>query len=287
MLSDILRPGRPIVWINASDLYNRTPFLFSPLTFAALCSDPSRYPLSLAVAASAAVPVAFVPIVLANYPAACQTNLPPWISRVLASRSAGAQAKAFAQALERYRNADAMKFVKLADGGLTDNFGLSGLVIARAEEERPYAPLSAQSIVRLQRIVFIVVNAGSEAPAPWAKTVEGPSGAEMIRAISDTAIDSAVRSGFDAFRLTVREWEAAARKWRCSLPQTQARSLGAAPGWHCSNIKFEITEVAFNQLDPMRAAELSAIPTRFRLPPESVDALIDAGARSIILQLKK
>lgn len=286
-LSDILRPGRPIVWINASDLYNRTPFLFSPLTFAALCSDPKQYPLSLAVAASAAVPVAFVPIVLANYPAACQTPLPPWVDRVLQSPSAGAQAKAFALALKRYRDPDAMRYIKLADGGLTDNFGLSGLVIARAEEQRPYAPLSARSVVRLSRVNFIVVNAGSESAASWAQTVEGPSGAEMIKAISDTAIDSAVRSGFDAFRLSVREWEAAARKWRCSLSQAEARRFGAAADWRCSNIKFEITEVAFNQLDPAWAAQLSAIPTRFHLPPESVDSLINAGAVLVSRQLKR
>ena len=40
------QPGKPIVWINASDLYNRTPFLFSPLTFAALCSDLDKLPIS-------------------------------------------------------------------------------------------------------------------------------------------------------------------------------------------------------------------------------------------------
>ena len=34
-LADLYQPGKPIIWLNASDLYNRTPFLFSPVTFAA------------------------------------------------------------------------------------------------------------------------------------------------------------------------------------------------------------------------------------------------------------
>ena len=41
-LADLYQPGKPIVWINASDLYNRTPFVFSPVTFQALCSDPTQ-----------------------------------------------------------------------------------------------------------------------------------------------------------------------------------------------------------------------------------------------------
>jgi NTE family protein len=102
-LGDLFQPGKPLVWINASDLYNRTPFLFSPETFAALCSDIRKYPLSNAVAASAAVPVAFVPTVLESFPTACSTPLPPWVGRVIADRNAGAQVRAFAEALTHYR----------------------------------------------------------------------------------------------------------------------------------------------------------------------------------------
>ena len=49
-LGDLFQQGKPIIWLNASDLYNRTPFLFSPVTFAALCSDIGKFPLSYAVA---------------------------------------------------------------------------------------------------------------------------------------------------------------------------------------------------------------------------------------------
>ena len=94
-LGELFQQGKPIIWINASDLYNRTPFLFSPVTFAALCSDIGKYPLSQAVAASAAVPVAFVPIVLESFPAACSTPLPPWVDRVLADRRRGSASAGF------------------------------------------------------------------------------------------------------------------------------------------------------------------------------------------------
>ena len=281
-MGDLIQPGKPIVWINASDLYNRTSFHFSPPTFAALCSDVRRYPLSQAVAASAAVPVAFAPIVLETFPDACSAPLPPWVERVLADRTASAQARAFAHALMRYRDAGQIRYVKLADGGLTDNFGLSGLVIARAAADRPYMPLTAERAVQLRRMVFVIVNSGRAPEGDWARSVEGPSGAALLNAVTDTAIESAVRSGFDAFRLSIREWEDATRKWRCRLSAAEARKLGARSDWHCSNIKFEIAEVAFDQLDPQRAARLSAVPTRLHLPEDQVDLVVQAGMDVIL-----
>lgn len=281
-MGELYRPDRPIVWLNASDLFHRTPFLFSAVTFDALCSDVRKFPVSQAVAASAAVPVAFVPIVLESFPQACAPALPSWVDRAIADRDSGAQLRAFAQALASYRDPAQMRYLKLADGGLTDNFGLSGLVIARAAASKPYMPLTADKAVRLRRMVFIVVNAGRPPIGGWSRTLEGPTGAALLDAVTDTAIDSAVRSGFDAFRLSIREWESAIRKWRCDLSARDARALGADADWRCSNIKFEITEVSFDRLDKETAAHLSAIPTRFKLPAEDVDLLIGAGAEAVI-----
>jgi len=282
-LGDVFQPGKPIVWLNASDLYNRTPFLFSPVTFAALCSDVRRYPLSLAVAASAAVPIVFVPIVLESYPAACTEPLPLWADRALTNPKAGADVKAFAQALKRYRT-DQVHYLKLADGGITDNFGLTGLVVARAAADKPYMPLTPDKAVRLRRVVFVIVNSGQAPSGTWSQTIEGPTGAALLGAVTDTAIDSAVRSGFDAFRLTLRDWEEATRKWRCSLSGTEARRLGASRDWRCSGIRFEINEVAFNRFDPNIAAKLNGIPTRFKLETEEVDLLIRSGHDAVASQ---
>jgi NTE family protein len=281
-LGDLYQPGKPVVWINASDLYNRTPFLFSPLTFRALCSDAHSYPLSQAVAASAAVPVAFVPIVLATFPDGCNDPLPRWVERALANRNAGAQVRAFALALQRYRDPGQIRYVKLADGGLTDNFGLSGIVIARESAGEPYAPLPRDRAVRLRRIVFVIVNAGLGSRGDWARTVRGPSGVDMLGAVTDTAINSAVRSGFDAFRLVVREWEDQTRKWRCRLSPAELARYGVGKDWRCSAISFDVVQVSFDQLDPARAARLSDVQTRLSLPVDEVDLLIEAGADVIM-----
>jgi NTE family protein len=136
-------------------------------------------------------------------------------------------------------------------------------------------------MVRLRRLIFIIVNASGESSRGWAKTLEGPSNTDLIKAISDTAVDSALRTKFDAFRLTVREWEAAVRDWRCKLPKAGATRLGAPSDWACANIKFEIAEIAFDQLDPALASKLAAIPSRFQLSTEQVTSLIAAGAEAL------
>jgi NTE family protein len=74
--ADLYRTNKPGVWINATDLCNRTPFPFIPPVFTSLCSDLSQLRVSEAVAASMAVPLAFTPVVLQTFPNDCLTPLP-------------------------------------------------------------------------------------------------------------------------------------------------------------------------------------------------------------------
>lgn len=67
-------------WINAADVANQTTFLFTPETFDALCSDLSRYPLSDAVAASAAFPLVFAPVVVEAHQGGCDYAEPDWLT---------------------------------------------------------------------------------------------------------------------------------------------------------------------------------------------------------------
>ena len=157
--TDVLKPGLPRLWINASDIYNRTTFIYNQTNFGALCSDLRRYPLSEAVAASAAVPFIFAPIVIENYADKCHFNAPDWVDS--ADRpGAPAILRASAAAIQRYREKNDVKFVKLLDGGMTDNLGLSGFVLELAAATKPYEPLTPRQAVNLRRFLFVVVDAG-------------------------------------------------------------------------------------------------------------------------------
>ena len=175
----LLAKGRPVVLINATDVYDRTPFLFVPQTFAAACSDITKYPLAAGVAASAAVPAAFAPVIIETFPGRCRAPLPSWMVKAAKDPSASPLVHSFATAMERIHSGK-VKYVKLFDGGLIDNYGLSGITILRAAQDTPYGPLRPAEAVNLRRFLFLVVDAGQGPQGNWSKTLEGPAGKDLV-----------------------------------------------------------------------------------------------------------
>lgn len=277
----LLSERRPRVWINATDIYNRTPFVFGRVAFDAICSDIADYPLAAAVAASAAVPLAFAPVVLETFPGRCNTPLPDWITRAAGNPDAPPLLHAFAKGVRGYHDGS-MKYVKLLDGGLSDNYGLSGFTIARDSAAAPYEPMGRAEAARLRRILFLVVDSGRGPQGDWAGKLDGPSGTDLVDAVTSAALDASVRASYAAFEGAMASWREGLVRWRCALPAAEvARLRGANPGWNCRDIKLFIGRLAFDQLDAARAARLSSVETRFRLPTETVDDLIAAGADAL------
>jgi NTE family protein len=273
--------GRPPqVWINASDIYNHTPFVFGPVAFDALCSDIRSYKIADAVAASAAVPLAFAPIVLETFPGGCSTRLPDWIERARHNPEAQPLLRSFAQATARYHDGS-MKYVKLLDGGLVDNFGLSGFSIGILSGQRAHDPMTEKQAVRVRRIMVLVVDAGRGLSGNWINSLEGPSGIELVSAAADTAIDASVRSSYTAFSALLAEWTAKVRGWRCGLSADDRARLGVGADWKCNDLKTFVERISFDRLDPARAASLEAVPTRLTLPADQVDMLIEGGAAAL------
>ncbi|MDQ3439431.1 MAG: patatin-like phospholipase family protein, partial [Planctomycetota bacterium] len=120
-----LRPDRPRLLINATDLQTGKPFVFTNESFDKLHSDLASYPIAHAVAASAAVPVLLHHVTLRDH----------------------------STAFKQYRH--------LIDGGVTDNLGIRTLTdlyngqieaAKRAGAPNPY-PRGA---------VFLVLDARTE-----------------------------------------------------------------------------------------------------------------------------
>jgi NTE family protein len=270
--------GRPDVWINASDLYNRTPFPFIPPVFLGLCSDLSSVHVADAVAASMAVPLVFAPIVLQTHPQRCLTPLPEWSAPGATAQPGMGVVRAVAQALRNYRDPARMRFVKLVDGGITDNNGLSSILIARAVSGTPHGPLEEGEAVRARRILFLVVDAGRPPAGEWALQPDGPSGVDVAMASADTAVDSASRLGADAFARMVDEWRASMVKFRCSLDaDTVRRHRRSDTAWRCDDLVFEVGVVALDSLGGARAERMKNMPTRLALPKADIDEAIAAG----------
>jgi NTE family protein len=274
--ADIYRRGRPDIWINATDIYNRTPFPFTESLFSAICSNLGRYSVAEAVYASMAVPLVFSPTVLQSYPDNCTTPLPEWTSHAKDHRTP-LVLKAAAQAVRNYRDPAVMRYVKLVDGGVTDNAGLSSILIARAASGTAYGPLSALDAVRVSRLLFLVVDSGRTPVASWALTTEGPSGIDMISASTDSAIDAAFRVTHDAFIEMVKVWQASVIEFRCTLTFAQRQQYGLTQDWACNQVIFDVGYIGFADLSESTYRQVNAIPTRLFMSGHQIDAAIAAG----------
>ena len=183
--------------------------------------------------------------------------------------------KLFANAMERYHSGE-VRYVKLLDGGIVDNYGLAGFTIARLASDTPYGPLEPEEAVKLRRLLFMVADAGRAPSGTWAQTVEGPSGVYLITAASDTATESGAVGSYSAFQDTMSRLAEIARQLALQAFRRRAPPLRRAAGWNCRDVKIFVGRIAFDQLGPQRAAALNDVETAFKLPADQVD-MVDFG----------
>jgi NTE family protein len=168
--------------------------------------------------------------------------------------------------------------VKLLDGGITDNFGTTGLAVERARAQVPFAPLTPEEAVKLKRMLFLVANAGVEEDYDWTQKVAGPGGVNLAMSIATSAMSAASRSGYDSMRGELRLWEMELIEWRCALPMAEVRRLrGSTAGWDCKDVKLFVGEASLASLPADMRAAMNRVPTRLKLPVAEVDLAIEAG----------
>ncbi len=120
-----LRPNRPRLLINATDLQSGRKFVFCNESFDQLNSDLSKYSISYAVAASAAVPVLLHHVTIRDY------------------------STVFNQ------------YVHLIDGGINDNLGVTSLVEAYTRQVRT-ARRQGKTDPYPRGMILIVIDAHTE-----------------------------------------------------------------------------------------------------------------------------
>ncbi|MFZ3322481.1 MAG: patatin-like phospholipase family protein [Usitatibacter sp.] len=274
--ADFYRHPRPSIRIHATDLYYRVPFPFIPPLFAVLCSDLSRYSVADAVAATMAVPIVFAPIVVRTYPDSCPP-LPKEVEAFTNKAQTSNDLRAISRALGAYRDRQ-VHYIKLADGGLTDNYGVSLLTNARIIYGTPYAPMTAPDAVRIRRLLVIVVDASRGPSGDWINQEEGPVGLDLALSAADAAVDSAARLAADAFDAMIDGWRDSVIAFRCGLSREEVARLGGPAEWNCRDVRFTLAHLSMQGLPSALRERLEAIPTRLSLTAEQIDTTIE-GAR--------
>ena len=278
--ADLYRRPRPSIRIHATDLYHRVPFQFISPLFDVLCSDLSSYHVADAVAASMAVPLVFAPTVVRTYPESCPP-MPREADSLHTLAQTSKSLAAIARAISTYRDGH-VRYIKLGDGGLTDNYAVSIMTTQRIVFGTPYAPLTAKDAVQVRLLLLIVGDASRGPDGDWLDREEGPAGIDLALAATDAAVDSSAHRAADAFDNMIEGWHRSVVAFRCGLSPEEARNLGAPADWDCRDVKFTVSHLSMENLESPYRERIQAIPTRLTLDAAQIDDAIEGGRRGLL-----
>jgi NTE family protein len=232
-----------------------------------------------------AVPVLFAPVVVRTFHENCEP-LPPVLASMRDRPDASRVLNAIVKATKAYRDPKGVRYIKLADGGLTDNFAVSTMVISRIAYGTPYAPMTERDAVKIRRLLLIVADASQGPNGDWTHQEAGPSGLDLALSATDAAVDAAAQQAVDAFGRMVQEWENSVIVFRCGLTPAEVARLGGPAKWDCADVKFSLAYLSVDALESPLRERIEAVPTRLTLQADEVDAAIE-GAREGTLALRR
>ena len=262
--ADMIRPDRPMIIINASDLAYGIRFSFIQEYFDLLCSDLSTFPVAEAVAASSAVPVLFDPVVVQNHDTCSDMQLSgPAALDKADEYYQGENLPALISQLETYGNKDKRKFVHFVDGGITDNLGLRALsdtLVASGGSKGARERFISKSQKTPRRIVVIMVNAATALDAEIDSSIKNPSASRvMVRSNSGLQLTRYNETSILMIKDTLRSMAE-----ELSTPEQPVDT-------HFINVSIQDVE------KPDILEFLNKVPTSFSLTDDQVDQLIESG----------
>ena len=256
-------PG-PLIAIQATDVVEGTRFGFSNHWFAPICSDLSKFPVSRAVAASAAYPIVFSPLVLRNYAGSCEYREPSWIGEALAEGPSTGRRYQNARHLHAYLDTAAHPRIYLVDGGVADNLGLHRVLDAVTNRRSLKTLLRDRGMEQVRRFAFIIVNAETPPGGRWSVANATPWLVTMLDAVSSVQINRYNFETVELLRRSIADWS--------KEFADDGQSVDSC-----------VIEVSFEQLaDEQERRSFAGIPTAFDLPNAEIDDLRRVGRRILL-----
>jgi NTE family protein len=265
-----------MISVNATDLAGGSAFAFNQTSFDLLCSDLSTFPVSRAVAASAAFPILFTPITLTSYRRDCIGHPPPGAPGMALLREGAplSRATALARDAARKMDPDRTQYVHLMDGGIADNLALRTLSNALVALDSDAAEL--RRLARVTRRIVVISVDGQAVVDPDIGQRRVVSGfGQIISAVSGSQIDAYSFETLLLLDTQVKDLTQKFRELRCA----EAPMIN---GYPCDDVQGGLVQVSLrNVADPELRRRLQAVATSFTIPDADVDALVDQGSELI------
>jgi NTE family protein len=254
------REEAPYVLINATDLSSGSRFSFNQGFFSLICSDLAKFPVSVAVTASSAVPVLFSPVTLRNYAGTCGFEPPAWVKAALTDPDASVRRRLYAQLGLSFLDSKHRKYIHLLDGGIADNLGIRALFERLVLEGGNLGEvLQETGHGHVRDIVFLVINSQTEPEYNWDISDLSPTLPDILGAVTSVQINRYNFETLDIVRANFDQW---------------SRKLSTAD----RSVSFHMIQVSFDdEKNEQQRHFFNNLPTSFSLTPEQVDKLKAAG----------
>ncbi len=273
---DLLAKGeRPFILINATDMGMRTQFGFTQDFFDLLYSDLSPYPLGNAVAASSAFPGAFAALLLKNHEQGPDFELDASLTQWLDSKELGTLQYNLVHERASYLDPEKL-FVHLVDGGVSDNLGLFPVLQNLANPDNPLGLVPTIPGQGEQKIVIIAVNAAVKTEDTVSYRGKPPGFLKLLVSAGTTPLDwfTVAQRGYLNLLIQYAEDSSTVIPGVEPHPATNAARIQRSEATR----RFYYTEVGFDKIaNDEERRFFERIPTKFTLPPESVDRLRELG----------
>ncbi|MDM0108875.1 patatin-like phospholipase family protein [Variovorax sp. J22R24] len=254
--------GRPRVVLGATDLSTGARFEFTQNYFDLLCSDLSSFPVARAVAASTTLPLWLAPITLDNHAGQCGDSA----TRALqASMNRGSPAdQLLLEDMIHYTDGSGRPHIHLVDGGLSDNLGIRGLfdleTLSRGE-----ALSLPPTKVHIRRFVVITVNAATAMGSTIDESADIPNTNSVFSALVDLPMARKSRET----ELLVADLK---RRHAEALRNAKEAGQQGIEDYYAINVAFR------GVTDTVLRRSLLSMPTTWKLSPEQIELLRNAGA---------
>ncbi len=278
--SDLIdQARRPLILLNATDVTMGSQFTFIQDQFDLLCSDLSGVHVARAVAASSNFPVAFTPLTVNNYAGTCHYQEAPWIGE--ASKDLLANPPRFnrARIARSYLNRESREYIHLLDGGVADNIGLRGPLVALRSNDLSWSQPNKISLGQVKKLVVIVVDARTDPKTEIDRKPSGPGLTTILNIISAVPMSNYSFDTVQELLDTFGQW----RKDREAYAACKGILEHDCPASHMPTkppvaIETYRIYVGFDQIKDAKEREYFLnLPTTFHLPAEAVDKLREIG----------
>ncbi len=262
------RADTPFIMINASEVGFGTQIAFEQRQFDMFCLNVSEMPISKAVMASSAVPVAFSPITFRNKSDQCDNKLPRWVRDALKKGDARSRNYHLAHKYKTFQDVENYPYIHLYDGVLTDNLGLRSIINVFERQGGAWNTLKLIDHKDVRKAVVIVVDAKSSSAIDSSQSKQIKL-KDAINSALNVSINSLSFETISMMRENMSRWRDQVTIDRCweyarqNIDQTD-----------CFETEPYLIEVSFEfHPNAEEMYELHRIPTTFNLSDKQVDLI--------------